>query len=342
MEKRGRRDVVIILILMIIIAAVIGSWLTGLWSCEMGRKDLTEQDKLTIADYINSISVLVQHSNKVSINYFTTLNKIRDITTAELDSNLSKAIEESKVIFENNSEMNPPQYFEVTHGYLNLVFETRNSAYEEFKPALFNVLADLDAENSSKQISNAFLYMYMSDEIYKYFQEELKKSGEKLGIGNLTIIDSAILSNKDLLNSLAVASLIADYKAVTNLQERRGVAVIPGSIRYYPEQINEQDEHFIIKKGNEVSVAINIENQGNVSENDVPVKAVYTVEGISKSENREQVIELINPSEQKTVTFTGFTAYPGKRCQIKIDAGPVENEAILANNSYTFKFMMEN
>ena len=327
---------------MIIIAAVIGSWLTGLWSCEAGRKDLTEQDKLTIADYINSISVLVQHSNKVSINYFTTLNKIRDITTAELDSNLSKSIEESKVLFENSQEMNPPEYFEVSHGYLNLVFETRSSAYEEFKPALFNVLADLDAENSSKQISNAFIYMYMSDEIYKYFQEELKKSGEKLGIGSLTIIDSEILANEDLLNSLAVASLIADYKAVTNLQERRGVAVIPSSIRYFPEQINEQDEHFIIKKGNEVSVAINIENQGNVSENAVPVKAVYTVEGISKAENQEQVIELINPSEQKTVTFTGFTAYPGKRCQIKIDAGPVENEAVLANNSYVFKFMMEN
>jgi len=93
LERRGRRDAIIILILMIIIAAVITSWLTGLWSCESGRKDLTEKERLTIADYINSISVLVQHSNKISLNFFTTLNKIKDISKEELDANLAQSIE---------------------------------------------------------------------------------------------------------------------------------------------------------------------------------------------------------------------------------------------------------
>ena len=327
---------------MIIIAAVIVSWMTGLWSCEAGRKDLTEEEKLTIADYINSISVLVQHSNKVSVNFFTALNKIKDITKDELDSNLSQMIEESRVIYENSQEINPPLLFEVPHGYITLVFKVRNSSYESFKPSFFNVLSDLDFENSSRQVSESFILMYMSDEVYKYFQDELKKSGEKLGIGNLTIIDSVILEDRELLDSATVGKMIADFKSITNLQERRGVAVIPQSINFSPQIINENDEYLIIKNGSEISVSINIENQGNVSENNVKVNLTYTSEGQGKPQNQEFIIDLINPSEQKTATFTGLEAYPGKKCELKIEAEPVENEALFTNNTAVYKFMMEN
>jgi len=62
LERKGKKESIIILIIMLIIAAVIVSWITGLWSCEAGRKNLTEEERLTISDYVNSISVLVQHS----------------------------------------------------------------------------------------------------------------------------------------------------------------------------------------------------------------------------------------------------------------------------------------
>ena len=55
---------------MIIIVIVIVSWLSGLWSCEAGRKDLTDEERLNIRDYVNSVSVLVQKSNKVSYKFF--------------------------------------------------------------------------------------------------------------------------------------------------------------------------------------------------------------------------------------------------------------------------------
>jgi len=341
LERRGRRDAIIILIIMLIIAAVITSWLTGLWSCESQRKDLTEKERLTIADYINSISVLVQHSNKVSLNFFTTLNKIKDISKEELDSRLAQSIEESEIILENSMEMNPPEFFEVSQGYLELVFDTRNRAYESFKPAFFNVLQDIEYDKSSRQISNSFLFMYMSDELYKYFQGALKASGEKLGINNLTIIDSVILQDEDLLNSNTVSNLIADFKSVIDLQVRRGVAVISQSINFDPKIINEQDEYLIIKKGTKISVSINIENQGNVTENDVPVKLFYKVDGVSKTEEKTSSIDEINPSEQKTVTFTEIAPYPGKKCEITIEAGPVPDEILFTNNTAVYKFMME-
>jgi len=326
---------------MIIIAIVIGSWLTGLWSCEKGRSDLTEKEKLSIADYINSISVLIQHSNKVSVNFFSTLNKAKDISKEELETDLSNDLEESKIIMENSLEINPPDFFDVSHGYLSLVFKTRNKAYEEFKPALSNIFGDTDVENSTAQIADSFLNMYISDEIYKYFQEELKKSGESLGVNNLTIIDSSILQDRNLINIQDVNNLLAEIKTVTDVAQRRGVAILNQSIVFSPEILNEADEYLIIKNGSDISVTISIENQGNMAENDVLVKMSYSAEGISKTEEKTYTIKTINPSEQASVTISGFKAYPEKKCEIKIEAGPVPEEVLITNNTAIFKFMME-
>ncbi|OQA22731.1 MAG: hypothetical protein BWY60_00153 [Actinobacteria bacterium ADurb.Bin346] len=135
--------------------------------------------------------------------------------------------------------------------------------------------------------------------------------------------------------------MIADFKSVVNLTERRGVATIAPSVIFSPQILNEQDNYLIIKKGSQINVTINIENQGNVSENNVPVKATYTIQGVAKAEVKETAIELINPSEQKSVTFSGFSAHPGKKCELKIEAGPVENEVLMSNNVVVFKIMME-
>ncbi len=121
----------------------------------------------------------------------------------------------------------------------------------------------------------------MSDEVYKYFQDSLKNSGEKIGVGNLTIIDSMSLEDRSLLDINTVKAMISDLRSVTDLQVRRGVAVLNQSINFSPPIVNEQDDYFIIKSGAKVSVSIDIENQGNVVENDVPVKMTYSIEGVS-------------------------------------------------------------
>lgn len=341
LEHRGRKETVITLIIMIIIAMVIVSWITGLWSCDAGRKDLTKEQRLTISDYINSVSVLVQQSNKVSYNFFNTINKVKDVSREELDKKLLDIIEESRVILQNSNELNPPEGFEVSHGYLELVFDTRNRSYENFRPALFNALDDLDIEISTTQLTNTFLYMFMSDELYIYFQDKLKESGENKGIGNLTIIDSIVLQDRSLTGTQNILSFISDIKTVAKLQERRGVAVISDSIKFDPEALNQNGEYWIIGTGKEINIAIQIENQGNVVENDVNVLITYKAED-NITDDKSFIIETIDPSEQVLVTLSGFTAYPGRKCEIEITAGPVPGEAFLGNNTLKIKFMMEN
>jgi hypothetical protein len=340
LERRGRKESIITLTIMFIIAIVIVSWLSGLWSCETGRKELTDEERLTISDYVNSISVLVQQSNKVSYKFFNTMTKAKELSREDLDSKLLEIIEESKVILENSRELNPPEFFEVAHGYLELVFDTRNKAYEDFKPALSNALLDLDLDISTTQITNTFLYMFMSDEIYLYFQDKLKESGEKLGIKKLTIIDSVTLKNRSLTNTQSVMEFISEIKTVTELQQRRGVAVIEGSIEFNPPVQNVHGDYWMLANGSEINVAIDIQNQGNVVENNVIVVMKYMSEG-NVSEEKQYTITSINPSEQSMVTISGFTAYPGRKCELEITAGPVPDEVLLTNNTVTYRFMME-
>ena len=326
---------------MIIIAAVIVSWITGLWSCGISRKDLTEEQRLTISDYINSVSVLVQQSNKVSYNFFNTVNKVKEVSREELDRELLDVIEESRIILENSKEINPPEGFEVAHGYLELVFDTRNRSYEDFKPALFNALDDLDLDISTTQITNTFLYMFMSDELYLYFQDKLKQSGDNIGIGNLTIINSTVLQDRSLTSSQNVLGFISEIKTVTKLQERRGVAVVGDSIKFNPEVLNEQGDYWILANGTEINIAISIENQGNVTEKDINVIVTYKSED-NVADEKSYTITSLDPSNQEVVTFSGFAAYPGRKCEIEITAGPVPDEVLMTNNSLIIKFMMEN
>ncbi len=340
MERRGRKEIIITLIMMIIIAAVIISWLSGLWSCEAGRVELSDEERLTISNYVNSVSIYVQQSNRVSYKFFNVLEQAKNLSREDLESELLDIIEENKVILANCKELRPPEFFDVAHGYLELVFETRSKAYEDFRPALFNALEDLDLEISTAQITNTFLYMFMSDEIYLYFQDKLEESGELLGISELPIIDSKILQDKDLTDTQNVTAFISEIKAVSGLQERRGVAVIDESIEFDPPQINVQGDYRIIAKGSEITIAIKIENQGNVIENDVDVIMKYMTQD-NISEEEKYVINSINPSEQKVVTLSGFTAYPGRKCELEITAGPVPDEVLMTNNTAKYKFMME-
>jgi len=340
LERRGRKESIITLVIMFIIAMVIVSWLSGLWSCETGRKELTKEERLTISDYINSISVLVQQSNKISYKFFNLLDKAKEMSREDLNTELLAIIEDSEVVLDNSSGLVPPESFEVAHGYLELVFETRNRAYEDFRPALFNALEDLDLEISTTQITKTFLYMFMSDEIYIFFQDKLKESGEGLGISNLTVIDSVVLQDKNLTNTQSVASFISEIKSVSELQERRGVAVIDDTIEFNPEVVNQQGDYWIIDSGSEINVSINIQNQGNVAENDVNVVMKYMAED-SIVDEKTYTIETIEPSQDKTVTISGFTAYPGRKCQLEITVGPVTDEVFLGNNTATFKFMMD-
>ena len=136
-------------------------------------------------------------------------------------------------------------------------------------------------------------------------------------------------------------AFISDIKTVTKLQERRGVAVIGDSIVFNPPVLNENGEYWILENGKEITIAIKIENQGNVVENNVDVLVSYKTED-NISDEKSFTIDSINPSEQKVVTLSGFEAYPGRKCEIKITAGPVPDEAFMGNNELTVKFMMEN
>lgn len=340
MERRGRKEIIITLIVMIIIAAVIISWLSGLWSCEAGRVELSDEERLTISNYVNSVSIYVQQSNRVSYRFFNVLEQAKNLSREDLDSELLDIIEENRVILANCRELRPPEFFDVAHGYLELVFETRSKAYEDFRPALLNAIEDLDLDISTAQITNTFLYMFMSDEIYLYFQDKLQESGELLGISELPIIDSKILQDKDLTNTQNVTAFISEIKTVSGLQERRGVAIISESIEFDPPQINVQGDYRIIAKGSEITIAIKIENQGNVVENNVDVVMEYMTQD-NISEEEKYVIDSINPAEQKVVTLSGFTAYPGRKCELKITAGPVPDEVLMTNNTAIYKFMME-
>ena len=82
------------------------------------------------------------------------------------------------------------------------------------------------------------------------------------------------------------------YEILQNNPDALGVVTLPRDFqgKFISDTksfniINENDEYLIIKKGSKISISINIENQGNVTENDVPVKLFVLEQGNRIFEN---------------------------------------------------------
>jgi hypothetical protein len=82
----------------------------------------------------------------------------------------------------------------------------------------------------------------------------------------------------------------------------------------------------------DLAFAVTVNDSGNFQEVQIPV--TLTIEKSGGPIVQTQTIQLINPSEQKVVTFTNLGSVPfATQTTVKIDVKPVPGEVNIANNS---------
>ena len=93
----------------------------------------------------------------------------------------------------------------------------------------------------------------------------------------------------------------------------------------------------------DLAFVVTVENEGSVTERDVPVTATLTVPGGDPIKQTAS-IAAIEASKTQDVTITGF-AIPeealSKEVTLKIVAGPVKGERVETNNSATYKLLLQ-
>lgn len=110
-----------------------------------------------------------------------------------------------------------------------------------------------------------------------------------------------------------------------------GTKVLPGG-----QELSTSAEN-TVTAGTSLGFAVTVKDTGDSQE--VQIKVTLTIQQTPTPIVKTQTISLINPGEEKVVTFTGFNNPPvtyATRTTLKIDVAPVPGEASKDNNSASY------
>ena len=126
-------------------------------------------------------------------------------------------------------------------------------------------------------------------------------------------------------------------KSTGNLQAVHGVAIAKVVASPDDKQIAAGKTHNLTSS-DELAFLVSVENQGNMSEKEVPVEITLLSADQTEPQKVTMTIPEVKPKETVTVTVKGLnpTTY-GEVATLKVVAGPVKDEKFTDKNSLEAK-----
>jgi hypothetical protein len=191
-----------------------------------------------------------------------------------------------------------------------------------------------ETDVSAAQISNALYYLTNSDFLYKnVFAAKVRQIVKDKGISGATIPDTQFFADADLASKSRVQKALALLKSNGNLQEVHGIAVDKIVAKPNDQELSAGGT-YNLTASDSLSFDVTVENQGNMSEKNVPV----VVELLSQESATPQKVAVTIPElkskEQLVVNVKGIkpSAY-GQTALLRVEVGPVQGETFTGNNS---------
>jgi hypothetical protein len=341
-RRRRRRSrvpfpiIVIIFVLLILLLL----YLIGIFDTR--KEPAAEAEKTSeLANYARKVSTLVKRSNTVAAEFREARDQVPPLSRSELENKLNRAIEESNKIAEEVSNYEAPPKMLKAHAYLQLTFDLRAKAIDDYREALFNALEDINVDVASSQMFRALLDLYLSDRVYRYFTEEFQLVASASEESTPAIPTSSFLDEEKIYEPDQVKFYIASLKERPSLEVIHGVALLPGSIQFNPGIKTSEGRYYVLLSSPTLAVTISVQNQGNQVESNVPVSATLKVAGDPTPRKKVTTIEVIQPGETKAVTISDIPTSPGVKSLLTIMAGPVVGEKFLGNNKLEYTIIVE-
>jgi CARDB len=191
-----------------------------------------------------------------------------------------------------------------------------------------------DAAESSANLANQAQRLVASDIVYAdAFKAAAEEVLEQQGVTNITIPPSVFVQNPELASpSFWTQSVerLTQGPETTGLRGNgiTGVRITPGG-----QELSASGDN-TVEVTDDLGFEVLVENSGESQETQVKVTLVVRQQPrISK----EQTIDVINPGETKTVTFTGFDNIAfSTQTTLLVSVEPVPGEANTDNNTREF------
>jgi hypothetical protein len=160
------------------------------------------------------------------------------------------------------------------------------------------------------------------------------------GIGGVEVSDSNFLPNAEIATGAGMGAIYQRIRGASTGGQgsdgaRHGNGIV--SVQALPsgQTLNEGEDNFVTATA-DLAFEVTIENSGDAQEVRVTVR--LTVEQSPRPIEKEQVINIINPGERKTVVFRqlGQIVQFAQKTTLRVEVEPVPNEENTRNNTASY------
>jgi hypothetical protein len=299
----------------------------------------SESQRDAYRGYMDAVRAIAADSEQVGEELNAALTT-PGIKTEELRQRLDGLAQQQEQDVLRARELTPPGRLRLQHQQAVEALQFRVLGLRRLQEALAQSEGLQNPGEAGALLATQMRRLVASDVIWSdQFMEPAMEVLRSENIGGIEVPGSSFLSNPDLATERAMAPVWERIQGAATGGTRTGLhgnALV--SVRALPGgQVLSRDQENVVTATADLAFEATVENSGESQE--VRVKVHLTVDQDPRPIRKEQVIDLINPGERKTVVFRdlGQIVQFQQRTAVEVDVEAVPGEQNLANNSATYQ-----
>lgn len=317
---------VLIILAAVIILVLITS--LGIQSC-LNKKKVGEY-----RDYFNSVDAVLKESDDIGKQLSDMMMKPDEAVRQSLEGKLAEFLAAQEQLLERAKAIKAPDQFKKENEWFVASQQIRVRGLKGLQPAMLNALEARDNQAGAAQVSHEMLILLTSDVAYdEFFYQPAQRVLKEEDITDIKVPQAKFLKDPALASPQTAVTVLDRLKGGTaQVSGLHGVSLV--GVKAKPSgMVLTGDSENSLKASESLTFEVEVENQGEATENDVPVSMNLSAPGRPSPQKVDGVIPTIAPGERRTIELTGLAAEASNQpALLRVEVGPVAGEANTQNN----------
>jgi hypothetical protein len=314
----------------IVIVVVLVSWVS---SCQGTSK----HDEY--ASYLIKVRTLAKSSDALGREFASKLGA-PGLKQSDLETSMTQYAQQEQQAFNDAQQIRAPGPLRQIHQNLLDALELRAKGLAGLGSALSQLSGAKSTTTDAARLTGQAQLLTASDVVWQQlYQVPADAEVKAQGVKGVVVPDSTFVSNPELVSARSFGVVLQRLHGASTggtPSGKHGSALI--SLRALPQGVDlSTSAPATVKVSADLSFVATVEDSGNFQELNVPV--TLTIDAGGKPIVRRRTIQIIQPGQQLTVTFSKFdlpnSAF-GAKATVKVEVAPVPGEVITSNNSETY------
>lgn len=316
---------------LIILAAVIALVLItslGIQSC-LNKKKVGEY-----RDYFNAVDSVLKESDDIGKQLSDMFMNPDEAVRQSLEGKLAEFLAAQEQLLEKAKQIKAPDQFKKENEWFVASMQIRVRGLKGLQPALLNAIEARDNQAGAAQVSHEMLILLTSDVAYdEFFYQPAQRVLKEEDIKDIKVPQAKFIKDPALASSQTSVTVLDRLKGGTaQVSGLHGVSLV--TLKAKPSGMElAGDSENSLTASESLTFEVEVENQGESTENNVPVSLSLSAPGRPSPQKVDGHIPTIAPGERRTIELTGLAAEAGGQpALLRVEVGPVPGEANTQNN----------